>query len=117
MEQEQVAAEILKLRSDINSLGNKLVAAEYSRTLDVEKVVKEVNSLREQANMLMHHVAPIEEIHEKSLQTQARMEKVEVQLRKRDELRKLMQGESLRYSWLPVFALIQLALSWAIFFK
>lgn len=117
MEYDEIRTEIYKLRSDINSLSSKLVAADYGRNSDTDRVVKEVIALREQTNTLLHHVVPIEELHQKSLRQEEILKKMEIRQRKRDEIRSLVPLEQTRHAWLPVFAIIQLALSWAIFFK
>ena len=117
MEPEEFTNEIRRIRADINSLGNKIRAADYGHSSDAKLVAKQMGDLKEQINMLLHQVAPIEDIHLKSLAVETRLERVERRLKKQDEIKQLMSVEQLRHTWLPIFALIQLVLSWAIFFK
>ena len=117
MELEDIRTEIYKLRSNINSLATKLTAADYGREADVERVVKDMNTLKEQVNMLLHFVAPIEEIHKKSLHIETSQKRLEMRQKKQDDLKKLLPIEASRHAWLPLFAIIQLALSWALYFK
>ncbi|WP_316859414.1 hypothetical protein [uncultured Cohaesibacter sp.] len=116
-ETDDISHEIRRIRADINSLGNKIRAADYGHSSDTKLVTKQMKDLNEQINMLLHQVAPIEEIHLKSLAVESRLERVERRLKKQDEIKQLMSVEQLRHTWLPIYAVIQLVLSWAIFFK
>lgn len=116
-EYDELKTEIYKLRADLNTLGNKLVASEYGRSSDANNVVAELDGLKDQINMIMQQVAPIEEMHKSSVKFKTTLERMESRLKKQEEIKKIIPIEHARHAWLPVFAIIQLALSWAIFFK
>ncbi len=108
-------AECQKIRSDIDVLGTKLTAADYGRSADMEKVLAEVASLKGQVNMLLQQIAPLQEMHENSLKSQERLNKVESRLRKIAEMAsKTPNYVQTQHAWLPIFAIIQLIMSWVI---
>ncbi|SNY92017.1 hypothetical protein SAMN04515647_2267 [Cohaesibacter sp. ES.047] len=108
-------AEYQKLRSDIDVLGTKLSAADYGRSADMERVLTEVSSLKGQVNMLLQQIAPLQEMHENSLKSQERLNKVESKLRKLAEMASRTPNYvQTQHTWLPLFAIIQLIMSWVI---
>ena len=113
-----------ELRSDISAINSKLRALDYGVSSDTTSLKKEIRSIREQSNMTLHYVSHIEDIHEASLRMDQTVEKLEKSLTRIDQkLSKLAAAKKERGvewvspAWLPLFAIMQLGLTWALFFK
>jgi len=116
--ENQVRAECQRIRSDLKVLGTRITAADYGRTADVDKVHEDLTALKGQVNMLLQQVAPLQEIHETSLKSHERLNKVEARLRKlTDVTSRVPSSFHLQHAWLPIFAIMQLMLSWVILVK